>query len=224
MSGIVPTYKVELPKKKKFVGMTYNEQQIRILLELVKGTEIETAIILAISYGLRRSEILGLKWSAINFGKRTIEIKHTVTGNGKNLICADKTKNKSSHRTLPLIDGLDEYLIALKKHQTEMRLFVGNSYIKSDYICCWDDGRLILPNHLTNKFKQIIKNNGLTIIRLHDLRHTCASVLINEGFNLKQISEFLGHCDIGTTANIYGHLQFQGKIDMGDSMSKKVFA
>ena len=105
-----------------------------------------------------------------------------------------------------------------------MKSIMGNSYIDNDYICCWNDGRLILPNHLSKKCKAIIEANKLPVIRFHDLRHSCASVLIAEGFNLKQVSEFLGHCDISTTANIYAHLQFQSKIDMGARISEKLFA
>lgn len=142
-----PARFVELPKSEKFVGSTYSDNQVKRLLELIKGTEIETAILLAVSYGLRRSEIIGLKWSAINFDRGTIEIKHTVTGGGKNLICADKTKNKSSYRTLPIIAGIDKYLLKLKQSQQEIKSIMGNTYTDSDYVCVWNDGRLILPNH-----------------------------------------------------------------------------
>ncbi len=219
-----PASRVELPKLERFVGKTYTESQLIQLLNAVRETEIETAIILAVSYGLRRSEIIGLKWGAINFEDKTLVIRHTVTGNGKTMLCADKTKNKSSYRTLPLINGLHEYLLKVHLQQQRIKAIMGNSYINSDYVCCWNDGKLIRPEHLSRKFNKIIISNGLPKIRFHDLRHTSASLLISNGFNLKEVSEWLGHADISTTANIYAHLQYQSKLDIGQKMSDKFFS
>ncbi len=194
-----------------------------MLVNAVKDTELETPILLALAYGLRRSEIIGIKWDAIDFKQKTITIKHTVTGAGKNLICADKTKNASSYRTLPLLEGVEKYLLELQEHNKEMRKLFGNAYNKNDYVCTWNDGRLVLPDHLSSKFKTIIKEVELPNIRFHDLRHTVASLLLADGYSLKEISELLGHCSIGITANIYGHLQYKAKIDMGKSMESKLF-
>ena len=80
----------------------------------------------------------------------------------------------------------------------------------------------MLPDHLSRKFNEIIAQNKLPKIRFHDLRHTAASLFIQDGFSLKEVSEYLGHCDIGTTANIYTHLQYQSKIAMGESAAKRL--
>ncbi|MDL2327645.1 site-specific integrase [Ruminococcaceae bacterium OttesenSCG-928-A11] len=219
-----PASMVELPKKKKYVGKCYTEEQTKKLIAAVKDTNIETAILFAVSYGLRRSEVLGIKWDAIDFNNKTVTIKHTVVGNGKHQVRADKTKNKSSFRTLPLIAGVEQHLLQIKAHQEALRNEFGNKYKGEGYVSTWDDGSLIQPDYLTKQFYMVCENIGLERIRFHDLRHSAASMLLAEGFSLKEVSEFLGHCDIGTTANIYGHLQYQSKVNMGNRMNEMLLA
>jgi len=110
--------RIERPKKEKFVGSIYNEEELNKLFELTKGDPIEFGVILGAFYGLRRSEVVGLKWSAIDFKKKTITISHTVTQvciDGKSrIIEKDRTKTKSSHRTLPLVPPFEELLLRMK--------------------------------------------------------------------------------------------------------------
>lgn len=105
-------------KKEKFVGSIYNQEEFEQLFEVVKGDPIELAVILGAFYGLRRSEVVGLKWSAIDFKRKTITIRHTVTQmtpDGKSqIIQKDRTKTKSSYRSLPLISPFEELLYLLK--------------------------------------------------------------------------------------------------------------
>ncbi|MCI7232675.1 MAG: site-specific integrase, partial [Oscillospiraceae bacterium] len=86
----------------------------------------------------------------------------------------------------------------------------------SEYICRYDDGREILPDYVTHKFNKILAKSDLPKIRFHDLRHSAASLLINAGFNLKEVQEWLGHSDVATTGNIYSHLQYSSKINMAN--------
>ena len=92
-----------------------------------------------------------------------------------------------------------------------MKALIGNSYIDNGYVFTWDDGRILNPDYVSRKFSKILEANNLPHIRYHDLRHTTASLLIAKGYDLKRVSEWLGHSDIGTTANIYGHLSFENK-------------
>ena len=127
----------------------------------------------------------------------------------------DATGIAYNNRTLPLIPVVKEYLLTLKKIQEENRRLFGNCYIGTDYICTKADGSAFTPDEVSHKFKLFLKNNELPHIRLHDLRHSCASMLIAQGVDIKVIQEWLGHSSIATTGNIYGHLQFKQKVETG---------
>ena len=215
---INPADRIERPKKVKYVGSTYNDQELEQLFAVTKGDLIELPVMLAAFYGLRRSEVLGLKWDAIDFEKKTITIKHTVTQttlDGKSVIIEkDRTKTKSSYRTLPLVKPFEDALLRKKAEQAENRRLCGKCYDKShlDYINVNEMGKLITPGFLTQHFPLVLERNGMKKIRLHDLRHSCASLLYSNGVALKDIQEWLGHSDISTTSNIYTHLDYSSKV------------
>ena len=219
-----PADKVERPKKDRFVGSFYDSDEVQRLFEAAKGTKLEIPIFLGAFYGLRRSEALGLKWNAIDFQNNTITIRHTVTSctiDGKRVqVAQDTTKTKSSMRTLPLVPVFKEKLIALKEQQKEYRRVCGRCYDKRylDYICVDEMGTLVSPQYLTTAFPKLLKRKGLRHIRYHDLRHSCASLLLANGVPMKQIQEWLGHSDFSTTANVYAHLDYNSKLSSADAM------
>ena len=161
---------------------------------------------------------MGLKWSAIDFKQKIITIRHTVTQvtlDGKSqIIQKDRTKTKSSYRSLPLIPPFEELLYRLKTQQEMNRKMCGKGYCTEykDYIYVNEIGELIKPGYITQHFPLVLKKNGLRKIRFHDLRHSCASLLYANGVSLKEIQEWLGHSDISTTSNIYTHLDFSSKV------------
>ena len=207
-----PALYVDRPKMQKFVGNVYDVDEINELLAVVKGMKIEMAIMFAAFYGLRRGEIVGLKWEAIDFKNKKITIKHTVNEimvDGKyQLVTKDRAKNKSSMRSLPLVPVFEEYLIARRQKQEEYRRLCGRSYNNqyADYIYVDEMGNLVKPEFVTDNFSIVLNNNNMKKIRFHDLRHSCASVLLANGVSLKEIQEWLGHSNFATTANIYAHL------------------
>jgi integrase len=213
-----PADRIERPKKEKFVGSIYNANELDSLFVVVKGERIELAVILGSFYGLRRSEIVGLKWNAINFEKKTLMIKHTVTEvtlDGKVVTVAkDRTKTKASYRTLPLVAPFEELLNRIKAEQELNQKVCSKAYCKDymDYIYVNELGERIKPNYITQHFARVLKKNELKKIRFHDLRHSCASLLYANGVSLKEIQEWLGHSDISTTSNIYTHLDFSSKV------------
>mgnify|MGYP000854051606 CR=1 FL=1 len=219
-----PADKVERPKKDRYVGSFYDADEVNALFEVAKGTKLELPILFGAFYGLRRSEAIGLKWDAIDFEQNTITIRHTVTScdiDGKRvLVASDTTKTKSSMRTLPLVPFMRERLLALKEEQKENRRLCGRSYIKDylDYVCVNEIGDLIKPHYVTTAFPDLLKANGMRHIRYHDLRHSCASLLLANGVPMKQIQEWLGHSDFSTTANIYAHLDYSSKLTSADAM------
>jgi integrase len=219
-----PADKIERPKKNKFVGSFYDADEMKTLFEVSKGTSLEIPVLLGAFYGLRRSEAIGLKWDAIDFEMNTLTIRHTVTScevDGKRtLVASDTTKTKSSRRTLPLVQFVRERLLDLKAEQEENRRVCGKGYIREyiDYVCVNSIGNLIRPNYVTENFKRFLQENGLREIRFHDLRHSCASLMLASGVPMKQIQEWLGHSDFSTTANIYAHLEFSSKISSADAL------
>ena len=219
-----PADKVERPKKDRYVGSFYDADEVNALFEAAKGSKLELPILFGAFYGLRRSEAIGLKWDAIDFDQNTITIRHTVTScdlDGKRvLVASDTTKTKSSMRTLPLVPFMRERLLTLKEEQQENRRLCGRSYIKEylEYVCVNEIGDLIKPHYVTESFPKLLKTNGLRHIRYHDLRHSCASLLLANGVPMKQIQEWLGHSDFSTTANIYAHLDYSSKLTSADAM------
>ena len=219
-----PADKVERPKKDRYVGSFYDADEVNALFEAAKGSKLELPILFGAFYGLRRSEAIGLKWDAIDFEQNTITIRHTVTScdlDGKRiLVASDTTKTKSSMRTLPVVPFMRERLLTLKEEQQENRRLCGRSYIKEylEYVCVNEIGDLIKPHYVTESFPKLLKANGLRHIRYHDLRHSCASLLLANGVPMKQIQEWLGHSDFSTTANIYAHLDYSSKLTSADAM------
>lgn len=219
-----PADKVDRPKKDRFNGNFYDAEEVNKLFEVSKGTKLEFPILFGAFYGLRRSEALGLKWDAIDFENDSITIRHTVTSvtlDGKvQLVAADTTKTKSSLRTLPLVPFVKERLLVLKKEQENNRRLCGRSYHKqfAGYVCINEMGDLIKPHYVTEQFPKLLDANGLRRIRFHDLRHSCASLMLANGVPMKQIQDWLGHSDFSTTANIYAHLDYSTKLSSADAM------
>ena len=187
-----PAVNVERPRKEKFIGSFYDKKEINTLFDIIQGHPLEVAIKLAAFYGLRREEIIGLKWTAIDFENNTLTIQHTVTEcnlDGKHIeVASDTAKTDSSLRTMPLVTNFREMLLAKKEKQEHYRKLCGRSYCKEylDYIFVNEMGERWKPRYLSDGFKRILEQNGLRRIRFHDLRHTCASLLLANNVPMKK--------------------------------------
>lgn len=192
---------IDRPKKEKYEASFYNKQELKKLLEVIKDDPLELVINTTAYYGLRRSEVLGLKWSAIDF--------------------ENKMKNKTSNRTLPLIPQIEKLLLMEKQKQAHNKNLCGKSYCGKyfDYVCVDPLGVLLKPNYLTQHFRILQDNNKLKRIRFHDLSHSCASLMLANGVPMKQIQEWLGHSTFQTTADIYAHLDYSSKISSAQAIS-----
>jgi len=215
-----PSDKVDLPKKQVFTGSFYSEEEIQKLFNVFQNDECELCVHIAAYYGLRRSEVLGLRWSDINFENGIIEVKNKITEalneNGNyELIIEEKLKTQSSRRTLPLIPHIADMLKSEHKKQQYYKELCGNCYDNDfeGYICRRTMGDIIRPGYFSDHFDWVLKKNGLRKIRLHDLRHTCASLMLKNGVPMKQIQEWLGHSSFATTANCYSHLDYNSKLN-----------
>lgn len=209
-----PVEQADRPKSVQYIGGYYNSEELKMLLDKTANDPLHSVIYLTAFYGLRRSEVIGLKWSAIDFTTKTISIKHKILQNDKEVFGMDVMKTKSSYRTLPLIPQVEKMLIEEKEKQAEMKKLFRRSYCTKyeEYICVDAIGKIIKPNYVTNHFKVLLKENNMRPIRFHDLRHSCASLLLSQGVPMKMIQDWLGHSDMSTTANIYSHIDSESKL------------
>lgn len=217
--------KVTRPKTDGYKASFYSIEEIEQLFECIKENECKLPIMLTAMYEFRRSEVLGLKWDAIDFENKLVYVKHKIVEtrlDGKRYIqMSDKMKTKTSNRTLPLLPQAEELLLKKKAEIETNKTILAKTYDKRylEYVCVDNIGRLILPNRLTHNFIKIIKKNKLRHIRFHDLRHSCASIMLKNGVPMKSIQEWLGHADFGTTANIYSHLDYSAKQSSANTIS-----
>ena len=222
-----PAARVTLPKQQKTtVGGAYTEEEIARLLKVFENDILYPAVFLGVTYGLRRSEVCGLKWENIDFEKGFIHICHTAVHEGGKVKYVDDTKSKTSNRILPLIKPAEEVFHKVQKKQQYYKSLLKDEYFESDYVCTWENGKPILPNYLTLRFRRVLtkanqkdKSLKLPVLRYHDLRHSAASLLHAKGVPLNNIRAWLGHSDISTTANIYTHFSAEENQKMADVMT-----
>lgn len=218
-----PSDRVELPKKKKYQGAkVFTPDQLQELLDLFHDDPLETAVHLAVSYGMRRSEICGLKWEAVDFDAGTLYVCHTAVKNEGEVIFSDNTKTATSRRHLPLTATMRTYLLGIQKQQAENKRLWGKEYIDSGYVCTKPNGAPLDPDFVTHHFQRVMKAHG-SPCRFHDLRHSAVNTLRKGGCDAKDIQSWLGHSDVSTTLNIYGHLMDGDMSRMGSVMDRMLF-
>lgn len=207
--------------KEKRTPTYYDQNDMEKFFEVIKGHHLELAFHMLAFYGLRRSELLGIRWQAIDFSNKTITINHKVLNINGELYLSDTMKTKSSCRTLPLVSQMENELLQHKNKIEKNMQYFGKSYNMKfvDYVFVHENGDLVLPDCLTHNMLKIIRRFHLKPIRLHDLRHSCASIMIKNGIQMKQIQEWLGHSNFSTTADIYSHLDFSSKIESAEKMA-----
>ena len=216
--------KVDRPKKNSFQPVFLSAEEMQKMFEALRGTKLELPVLVAAFYGFRRGEVLGLKWDAIDFERGTISVIRTVTTitvDGKQTeIEQQSAKTKSSLRTLPLIGSFREYFMQVKEAQELNKQVCGNCYNHEydGFVFVDELGERMRANYLTSAFPKFLESHGLRRMRFHDLRHSCASLLLANDVPMKQIQEWLGHSDISTTANIYAHLYYKSKIISAQAM------
>ncbi len=185
-----------------------SREEAQRILDALKGHPLHDLVLVTLYYGLRRSEVLGLKWSAVDFAEDTLQIRHTVV-KGSTIEAKDKTKTASSRRTFPLLPEVKDVLMRRK----------AEAGTESEYIFTWQDGRLFRPDFVTRGFQRAIEKQGLAHLRFHDLRHATATILFDRGWSVKDVQHWLGHTDIETTMNIYVSYGRGRKIALGGDLN-----
>ena len=159
----------------------------------------------ALELGLRRGEILALRWADIDFERRVLAVTGTIHRHSGKLH-RDAPKTESSRRLLPLIDTLAAALLEHKARQDAEREKLGDGWVVLDLVFTTGHGTAIEPHNLFDHFKAALRKAGLPDMRFHDLRHSCASILLAQNVHPRVIMEILGHSEIGTTMNLYAHV------------------
>ena len=215
-----PCQFVELPQNVRYESTFYTAAQLQDLFTALQGDELLPLVKITALYGLRRSELLGLQWDSIDFERKTMTIRHTVS-KVTEVVAKDKTKNASSRRTFPLTVEAEAIFRQARELEQQNRAAFGREYQENAYVFKWADGHPYSPDYISHRFNRLLKKHGLPHIRFHELRHSCASLLIDMGFTLKDVQEWLGHSDIKMTANIYAHLDTARKTNMADSIAAR---
>ena len=198
---------VDPPRVARREPAVLNEAQAVALFNALAGTRVQTAVLLAIATGMRRGEILALRWSDIDLDspRAVVSVSRSLEGIGRELRFKE-TKSRSGVRQIPLPQFWIEALRRHKAKQNAIRLAKGALYVDNDLVCCCDDGSPWRPRNLTSSFIDALKARKLPNLRFHDLRHAYASWLLRQGAHPKVVSERLGHSSTGITMAIYAHV------------------
>ena len=215
----------DTPKRaKKDTPTPYNEAELIQLLNVFREDVLFNVVTFAVLFGLRRSEILGLRWDRIDLTNGILRIDTTALRcmeNGKvtTKIC-DTIKTENSCREFQLTEKEIALFRNLKERQAEYQRFFKKDYSKeyADFVFLDEKGVLLQPDYVTHHFKKVLRKNNLREIRFHDLRHSCATFLLYSDFNLKDIQEWLGHAQYQFTADTYIHADKSMKRKMAERM------
>lgn len=222
-----PMDKLVIPRTERYEAAFYNKNELNDLFEVFKDDKLELVVHIAAYYGLRRSEVLGLRWDAIDFTNKTISIQRKVVSgydeNGhRKLFVENRLKTNSTRRTLPLIPHIERMLLEKRELEAHFRKICGKSFDNEfdGFICRDNFGRLISPEYVTSRFHYVITKKGLRHLRFHDLRHSCASLLLANDIPMKAIQEWLGHSNYAITANLYSHLEYNAKVISAETIAR----
>lgn len=223
--GIIPSNparRVKAPKSKRKQAACYDEDQVRALLAAAEEEPLKrkVLIVLTVFTGLRRGEIMGLEWQDVNFEEGTLTVRQAsqyVPGKGR---FTKDPKTEKSKREITLPPSVMALLKQFKKRQLEERLKAGDLWQESGRLFVNWDGRPLSPEWPSDWFPEFLKRHKLPPLPYHGLRHTAATMLIDQGVPAKHISERLGHSNISTTMDIYGHLLKKADKEIADKLEQ----
>lgn len=181
-------------------------EQARTLLDAAKGDRLHALYVLAVHYGLRKGELLGLKWADIDLAAGVMQVRRTMSDSREEGTIEESTKSGKGRR-VELSRTAVEALRGRRKAQMEEQLAAGSKWQDNGLIFATAIGTPITGTNLTNRhFDPLLRRAGLPKIRFHDLRHTCATIRFVKGQHPKRVQELLGHSSVAITLDIYSHL------------------
>lgn len=202
-----PCTRVKPPRVRQQDAAYLSDADTARLLSLLDGEPLQfkTMITLFIYSGVRRGELLGLKWQDVDFQTNHIHITRAILYTPEKGVYEDTPKNEKSKRYIALPISVMQLLKSYKAYQAEQILKLGDRWQHTGYIFTGWDGRPLHPDTISSQFKRFATENGFPGVHLHSLRHTNASLLIASGVDLRTVSNRLGHAQLSTTGNIYAH-------------------
>lgn len=220
-----PTDNVELPKKDELPLRSMSREQVATLLEVASREKFRylTAIIVALTTGLRRSEVFGLRWEDVDLANHVIRIRQVLLTTTQGVRIVSRTKTKESRNAIGIPARLSDLLMrhkaeqeaeraaALKRAEEERTKFgdkvnFSDYYEESDLVFRQENGRRVDPNSVDRSFSKLLKKAELPHFRIHDLRHTFVALLIDSGIHAKRVQMAARHASITQTMDRYGHL------------------
>jgi integrase len=210
-----------VPSRKDLI--TWSSEELRLFLAGVQEDPLFVAYALLATTGMRRGEVLGLRWSDVDFDGAQVAVSHTLTTAGERLVMGPPKTQRSRRHVY-----LDAKTLAIlrdhRKRQREDRLAAGSSWCSDVDLVAQDPiGRPIAPDWLSRAFRRHVRSAGVPQIRLHDLRHTYATLALKAGVHPKVVSERLGHATVGVTLDLYSHVVPSIARDAADVVARTIF-
>lgn len=214
-----PTLFVDIPKGKKFQPQFYNNKEIVELIRKAEGKRIQMPIILGAGLGLRRGEILGLQWGDIDFENKTVMVQRSISTMKDSVAEITEPKSETSRRMICCPDFIIQKLKDEYSSRVDIRTGRRRMVLDNEFVCITDSGYPYTPHTLSTHFRKFLRDNKFKHIRFHDLRHSCASLLIKSGVDMKTTSMILGHSSIGITMDLYSHIDIEQKINVAERVN-----
>ncbi|MCI2254816.1 site-specific integrase [Domibacillus sp. PGB-M46] len=216
-----PASTIEKPKVVAKETVIWKWDEVSSFLDSAMSSPYYVAFLLAVTTGMRQGEVLGLRWRDVDFANECLYVRQTLTHDGKGF--KEGAKSKAGSRSV----GLDAFtLSALKKQKkqvAECKLKLGIAYTDNDLVICSSNGKPINPRNLLRSFYNLLEKSDLPKIRFHDLRHTHASLMLQQGENIKLISERLGHSSVKITLDTYSHVLPNMQQEASNRLANKLF-
>jgi integrase len=193
------------PKQGKKEIQYLTTEEIQRFLQVARESRYYVAMLTELGTGLRRGELLGLKWEDVDLKRGVITVRRQLV-RAKGGPVFHEPKTDAGVRTVTLPAEVLRELKAHKARQAQEKLLLGNAYEDSGLVFCQANGRRLEPRNFTRHFDNLLKKAGIRHVSFHSLRHTHATELLRLGVNLKTIQERLGHSNFNVTANFYAHI------------------
>lgn len=212
---------VSPPRVPKTEKQVLTKRQAHVLLEHVKKHRLEAILVLAVTTGLRRGEMLALRWRDVDFEDGSVQVRRTVDYIPHYGYVENEAKTTRGQRKVMLPSFVMNTLQVHRLQQQEMRNKVGSDWVEKDLVFCGLNGDYFNPNYLLRMFKKVLIDAGLPHMRIHDLRHSAATILLIMGVHPKVVQEILGHSTISMTMDTYSHVLPTMQKDATDGWDKE---
>ncbi|MCM3110635.1 tyrosine-type recombinase/integrase [Lederbergia lenta] len=218
-----PLADVERPRPRRTENKTWSVEEMDLFLNITKVTDLRlfTIVSVALKTGVRRGEVLALKWSDVDFEKQEISIDRSLVYDDEGYRFSTP-KTESSIRRISIGKSLIDDLKKWRVRQNEFKMAFRKVFKDEDLIFTTEIGKPVYPRTLTQKFHEAIRVSGVPKIRFHDLRHTHATLCLEAGMSIKEVQDRLGHASIKTTGDVYAHVTDKMKVKSTDLFEKHI--